>query len=227
MCQQVENVPLNPFDGLADRYDRWFDSPRGQAVFALEVACLRRVMDACPGRWLELGVGTGRFAEALGVAEGLDPSDAMLRLAGARGVRTVRGTAEDVPYADGTFDDMLMVTTLCFLADPQRALNECARVLAAGGRLVVGMVPADSPWGELYARKGMKGHPFYGAARFWTCNQAIGMVTRAGFRFDTAASCLLTPPDDPACPCGPPQPGIVKGAGFVAMRFLLSADKEK
>ena len=58
----------NPFDKLAQRYDRWFDSTRGRAIFEAEVVCLRELIPDRAGRWLEIGVGTGRFVEALGIA---------------------------------------------------------------------------------------------------------------------------------------------------------------
>ena len=68
----VTVLPLpNPFDELAAEYDAWFESECGRAVFAQEVECLRRIMSPATGGGLEVGVGTGRFAAALGVTEGI------------------------------------------------------------------------------------------------------------------------------------------------------------
>jgi SAM-dependent methyltransferase len=169
------------------------------------------------GMWLEVGLGTGRFATSLGISGGVDPSLGMLAIAARRNVQAVRGIGENLPYQDGAFDGVLMVTTLCFLIDPKRTLSECARVLRRTGTLVVGIVPAESSWGRLYRAKGHEGHPLYSRAKFHTCEQVVCICADAGFVFDNAVSCIPTPP------CVEPMPsleeGINESAGFVAMRF--------
>jgi hypothetical protein len=50
------------FEALADRYDAWYDGPVGRIAFPLEVECLRPLLKGAPFPWLEVGVGTGRFA---------------------------------------------------------------------------------------------------------------------------------------------------------------------
>ena len=100
---------MNPFDTHADRYDAWFDSPDGQAIFTHETTCLRELMGETEGRWIEVGVGTGRFAQALGVEEGVDPSEAVLALAAVRGIRARVGYGESLPYPDATLNGILMV----------------------------------------------------------------------------------------------------------------------
>ena len=73
-------------------------------------------------------------------------------------------------------------------------MREFARVLRPGGRLLVGFVPADTPWGRDYARKSQDGHPFYAAARFYTVDQTRALAEAAGLRFLRGASTL---PDGP------------------------------
>jgi ubiquinone/menaquinone biosynthesis C-methylase UbiE len=207
----------NPFDVNADRYDSWFESCEGKAVYEIEKTCLRTLLQACKGLWLEVGVGSGRFAAAFGISEGLDPSSAMSAIATRRGIRTVCGVGEDLPYRDATFDGVLIVTTLCFLADAERTLSECSRVLRQAGTLVVGLVPAESAWGRLYKTKGGEGHPIYSKATFYSCGQTVRICARTGFVLEKAISCLRTSPGEE------PKPGIEDGinesAGFVAMRF--------
>jgi SAM-dependent methyltransferase len=212
---------VEPFDRLAARYDAWFDSADGRPIFDLEVACLADLMHPISDRWLEVGVGTGRFAEALGVAEGVDPSEPMLAFARRRGINTREGRGEDLPYQDSCFDGVLLVVTLCFLDDPERALQECARVLREGGRLAVGFVPAETQWGRFYAGKGRSGHPFYSVARFFTPDQVIEMADSAGLRSGRASSCLFSPPGAPLDTSR--RSGVVAGAGFVAMELTKRA----
>jgi len=220
----AEVVMGSPFDLHAERYDAWFDSPQGSAIFAAELESIRALKRAAGGRWLEVGVGTGRFAERLGVDEGVDPSEEMLRRARARGITVRAATAEALPYPDSSWDGLLLVVTICFLDDPRLALAECMRVLKDGGELIVGLVPADSPWGAEYSRQGRQGHPFYSAARFYTCDEVIDLAGQAGLVYDGAASTLLEPPaDDPPSAMQEPVEGMVQGAGFVALRFVKHA----
>ncbi len=53
------------FDSQAVRYDAWYDTPTGAAAFADELVALRPLLTGLPRPWLEVGLGTGRFAAAL------------------------------------------------------------------------------------------------------------------------------------------------------------------
>ena len=66
---------------------------------------------------MEIGVGTGRFAEPLGFREGVEPSPAMAERARRRGLEVTDGVAENLPLPDATYDVALMVTTICFVDD--------------------------------------------------------------------------------------------------------------
>ena len=205
------------FNVDADRYDLWFESRKGHAIFQIEKNCLRSLIQTVTGLWLEVGVGSGRFATSLGISEGVDPSHEMLSIAARRDIHVVRGIGEDLPYQDATFDGILMVTTLCFLTDVKKTLSECHRVLCPRGALVAGIVPAESDWGHLYRAKGREGHPFYSRATFYTCGQAIRICAEAGFVFERSVSCLSSPPSEEPMPSL--EEGINESAGFVAMRF--------
>lgn len=134
------------FERLAARYDAWYDGPAGAAVFPSEVACLRPLLRGLPRPWAEIGVGSGRFAAALGVDVGLDPAAAPLALARSRGIRVVRGAGEQLPFRTGVFGAVLIVVTVCFADDPAALLAEARRVVRHDGAVVLGEVFAESPW---------------------------------------------------------------------------------
>jgi ubiquinone/menaquinone biosynthesis C-methylase UbiE len=207
----------SPFDVDAERYDSWFESHEGMAIFEIEKTSLRALIQACKGLWLEVGVGSGRFASSLGISEGVDPSSGLLVIAARRGVHIVRGIGENLPYQDATFDGVLVVTTLCFVGDAERTLSECHRVLRHRGVLVVRIVPAESSWGRLYMRKGSECHPLYSKAKFYTCEQVVRICGDTGFVLEKAISCLQTSPGEEPMPSL--EEGINESAGFVAMRF--------
>lgn len=221
-----DNAIGSPFDLFAREFDEWFESSRGRWIFELETFCLQELIGKTKveGRWLEVGVGTGRFAEALGIKEGIDPSRTVLEIADDRGIRTQRGYGEDLPYSDASFDGVLNVVTICFLADPGKALKESYRILKQEGCLIVGLVPADSPWGIRYSRKAGEGHRFYSKARFYTCEQVSGLATEAGLVFTDARSCLFGPPTKPLSDRSLRE-GVVTGAGFVVLKFVKGLGK--
>jgi SAM-dependent methyltransferase len=127
------------FAPLAARYDDL--RPAGRAW--TEVA--DRTLDALAGttRLLDVGCGTGRFAvraaERFGARVwGVDPSGEMLaeaRARASRGVGWKQASAEELPFKSGWFDGLHMHLVLHVLSDPERALEECARVMSPGGRL--------------------------------------------------------------------------------------------
>ncbi len=81
------NRAVQAFDDLADRYDAWSDTASGRVLSDLELGALRPLLAGTAGPRLEVGVGSGRFATALGRAA-LD-EDAAMALAG-EDVRSVR-----------------------------------------------------------------------------------------------------------------------------------------
>jgi demethylmenaquinone methyltransferase/2-methoxy-6-polyprenyl-1,4-benzoquinol methylase/ArsR family transcriptional regulator len=100
------------------------------------------------GAVLDLGTGTGRMLElAAPLAEravGVDQSPAMLALARSRidqsGLRNVQLRQGDIyapPVERGGYDLVIVHQVLHFLDDPARALDEAARALRPGGRLLV------------------------------------------------------------------------------------------
>ena len=78
------NTEVSPFDDLASDYDAWFER-EGKLIFAIEVQAFHQVLPSLPKSWLEVGVGSGRFAQALGIEIGVDPSIKLLEMAGQRG----------------------------------------------------------------------------------------------------------------------------------------------
>ncbi|MFZ5798627.1 MAG: class I SAM-dependent methyltransferase [Desulfobulbaceae bacterium] len=182
---------MQPFENRAAEYDRWFEN---SPVFAIELAALRSLGEGLPRPRLEIGVGPGRFARELGIEYGIDPALSPLQLASRRGIMSVRGAGEALPFRQASFGAVYLLFTLCFLAEPEAVLGECARILMAGGKVIVGFIPGGSAWGRRLAERGRAGDPFYRHSRFRTIAETKQLLEKLGFRIEQALSTLRQPP---------------------------------
>lgn len=225
MCEGVSqrsnqhSLGWTPFERWASRYDQWFESKKGERIFRVEAACMRDLLGDAPRPWLEIGVGTGRFAQALQVDEGIDPSPAVLEYASKRGIRTHVGRGENLRFGNNHFGAVIMIVTICFLQNPLQVLNECRRVLKSEGFLLLGLVPKDSSWGQDYMMKAQQNHAFYKTATFYTNSEIVKMCHTAGFFLEKSRSCLMEEPNSAVSAYKSSEEGIIFGAGFVCMRF--------
>lgn len=134
----------------SETYDRWssfYDKTFGtllekrlrRSIYELRLAGGEQILD--------LGVGTGvtlpYYPDNVHIV-GLDLSRGMLKQAnrkirklGLNHVELVQGDAMHPPFADGSFDHILLTHVLSVVSDPVRLLNWCARLIKPAGRVVV------------------------------------------------------------------------------------------
>jgi ubiquinone/menaquinone biosynthesis C-methylase UbiE len=116
------------------------DRVEGPEIYALRERCVR----AAAGNVLEIGFGTGKTlpyygAEVLSLTV-VEPSAGMGRRARNRiresavPVELVKLPGERLPFADDTFDSVVVTMTLCTVSDQAQVLAEMQRVLKPGGR---------------------------------------------------------------------------------------------
>ncbi len=107
-------------------------------------------------RVLDVGCGSGAVTMDVvdasgGLVVGIDPSRSMVRQArsylhspGAAhedDVRILRGDGHHLPFSDGAFDAAVCNLTLMWVEDPQRVVDEMARVVRPGGRVLASLEP--------------------------------------------------------------------------------------
>jgi ubiquinone/menaquinone biosynthesis C-methylase UbiE len=205
----------SPFDSLAETYDSWYDG-KGRIAFEIELAALRPLLAELPRPWLEVGVGTGRFAQALGIPLGVDPSTALLAKARVRGIEVLYGEGEELVFRAGSFGTVFLLTTWAFLADRTKVLRECRRVLRTDGRLVNAYLDRDGKWGQSYAERGRQGDALFSHARFDRYEDVRKVTEQAGFEVVRTVSTLFQGPG--ATITGEEaRPGFVRGASFVVL----------
>ena len=204
------------FDKYAEDYDRWFDSLEGRMLFEMEVEAVRLLMKDLEKPFLEIGVGTGRFAKELEIEFGIDPSARVLEIARKREVKVKKAMGEKLPFKEGSFGAVFLLFTFCFVDDPQKVISEAKRVLKEGGGLIVGIINRESQWGQLYIKKKAEGHPIYKHARFYSINEVVKITGKTGMAVVAYSSTLCQPPTGiPYKESG--HNNLIKDAGFICM----------
>lgn len=216
------NQEQNPFNDLASGYDEWFDE-KGKLIFEIELKALREILPGLPKPWLEIGVGSGRFAMELGIETGIDPSIKLVEMARKRGIRAVWGSGEQQVFEEVSFGTVFLITTLCFLDSPLKVFQEVHRILLPGGKMVLGLILKDSPWGQYYEQKKKKRHPIYKYASFYRCSEVARLTLQAGFAGERIISTLLQKPGEVWC-LEEPREGYYQEGGFV---IIVTAKPEK
>jgi SAM-dependent methyltransferase len=158
------------------------------AMFAVERSAmdrdglvLRALDELLPGgRLLDVGAGDGYTAERLAASRrivALEPTAGMI---GARPLTWVRGDAERLPFADGSFDGAYATWAYFFSRDwdPTPGIAELDRVVRVGGPIAI----VDNLGGDAFAAMA---DADISADPSWWAEQGFDMqVVDTAFRFD-------------------------------------------
>ena len=127
-------MPFDHFDFIAGLYNR-------TAKFSPPAPLLKLLALPSEGRLLDAGGGTGRVAEALsGMVREIvvaDLSRGMLHHAAKKDLATVCAETEQLPFAAGAFDRIIMVDSLHHVRNQRQTIKEIWRVIARGGKIVI------------------------------------------------------------------------------------------
>jgi SAM-dependent methyltransferase len=164
----TETSPKQPVEVVDSRFSAAIYDPVLWLGERLGMAARRReLLAGARGAVLEIGAGTGRnlrhYPAGLDQLVLTEPCAAMAnRIDLGRGpdgveARLERAPAEELPFADGSFDTVVSTLVLCTVSDPRRAVAEVARVLRPGGRLLfLEHVRADRGWRRSLQRRSVR-----------------------------------------------------------------------
>ena len=227
--RRQNNVIWSPFDNLAREYDAWFDR-EGRLIFSDEVWAFQSLLKSLPKPWLEIGVGSGRFAQALGIETGVDRSIKLVEMARRRGINTFLGRGDQELFEEGSFGTIFLIVALCFLDSPLDVLQEANRILISSGKIVLGLVLKESPWGQFYQAKKAQGHRFYRYATFYRCHEVVRLLVQACFVIESIVSTLFQKPGE-VQRMEEPKLGYSPNAGFTILvarkKMLTTGDVNK
>ena len=192
----VAQAPKAEAEAARAHYDRWAGAyGRSRLLPSLQRKALAEIQPQAGDRFLDVACGAGglvrEVAPRVERAVGVDLSDGMLRIARSRlsaagdgdqpaNVEFLLGPSDALPFEDGEFTALVCTTALHHFPEPQRSIDEMARVLARGGRLVIGDACLDSPVTKLadpLYRRFEAGHVGLQRKR-----SIEAMLTRAGLR---------------------------------------------
>lgn len=166
-----------PFDKYLTEYEDWFK--KNQFVYESEVEAVRHFIPKNK-KGIEIGIGTGRFAIPFNIKEGVEPSASMRDYSLRLGLTVYDGIAEKLPLENESCDFVLMVTTICFVDDVNKAFQEVRRILKPGESFIIGLVDRESYLGKVYELM-KKQNKFYRFATFYSVDAVKIILSENGF----------------------------------------------
>jgi len=203
---------IHAFENYTEDYEAWFD--QHPLVYQSELQAVWQLIPE-KGNGIEIGVGSGRFADPLNIRYGLEPSPKMCGIAKRYPIHLVRGIAESLPIRAGQFDFALMVTTICFVDDVIQTFREIQRILRPESIFIIGFVDKQSPLGQRYEKNRAKSR-FYKEATFYSVEEVLNLLANTGFHLEEINQTLFLPLDQIEKK-EPVRPGYGKGS-FVVIK---------
>ena len=209
---------IEAFNTVAGIYDNWYEHPQGKQVFEAERNALQQMIPP-KGLGLEIGAGTGVFAESLtGVDRTilcLDPSSEMLSKAKKRGLMCILGLADPLPFREGVLNFSYMVTVLEFLDAPLDTFKEVQEITKEDAYISILFINSDSSWGELYRNIGAKGDPVFKHAQLYSLDETVKLLKDANYIVSDVKGTLNSDPMNQVVDQGLVEPSDESGVLIV------------
>lgn len=177
-------------------YNAWYETPKGIWIGQQEISALLKLFTPHAGQTLlDIGSGTGYFTRMFNQVglnvTGLDSNPEMNKYASSisRDIDYIQGDGARLPFEDNSFDYCSAITSLCFIADPEKALEEMWRV--SRHAVILGLLNRNSLL--YYMKRNSKG---YQGAR-WDKIQDVRqwadhlMLTKTAMKFNFRSAIWL------------------------------------
>jgi ubiquinone/menaquinone biosynthesis C-methylase UbiE len=143
---KLMSLPANPSGWMGRLFGKLMELTNADAYHK----ALQALAPSDNERFLEIGFGTGRFAEILlsnntnTFIAGVDPTETMVKTASNRLIKKGlgdridlrQGTDDFLPW-DDLFDAVIAIHSFQFWQDPDRSLTEISRLLRPQGRIAI------------------------------------------------------------------------------------------
>lgn len=175
------------FGGLADRYDCWYQTGKGKVYDLIEKQTFLDLIGTVPPgkELLEIGCGTGwwsSFFSRLGFSvTGVDISSEMVDAARVKNIPAAtfqEVDAHELPFADNSFSASAAITSLEFMREPPKVMQEMVRCTKSpGGIIYLGLL---NPIAKINRKRRNKSDSLYAKARFFTLKEIEEAWSRHG-----------------------------------------------
>jgi ubiquinone/menaquinone biosynthesis C-methylase UbiE len=117
----------------------------------------------------------------------------MTKISKSQRIQVCGAVAEALPIIDQSFDFVLLATTICFVHDLEKSLQESKRILKKGGKIIIAMIDKNTPFGRNYELKRNESK-FNRFAHFYTVKEILEFLKSLRFtRFKVSQTIF----DDP------------------------------
>lgn len=184
------------FSREAGNWNGLYDQAPTQSIYTHNVRYRKEqaldLLAGDTGRVLEIGCGAGNVilaapqdAEAIGVDFSVEMLKEARANAGERKVPFLAADALNLPFADGSFNAVLCLGLLDYIADYRSVLEQCHRILEPGGQLIVSVPNLTSPFIKIddlgFGIKNRITHSLPDGLRTWLKTRLFGKDDRTYF----------------------------------------------
>jgi len=171
------------FDNLAADYDKYYKSDFGKKIDIIEKNILKQhLIKLKTKNIVEIGCGTGHWTKYLSelgfIIDASDVSSKMLNKAKEKNIEnaifSIKNT-EQLSYTNNSIENIIAVTSLEFVNDMQKAVNEIYRVLKPNAYFICAGLNLNS-----YLGKNKFKDDIYKNANFFTYNGLKTMLSKFG-----------------------------------------------
>jgi hypothetical protein len=157
---------------FAPKYTRRYG--RDNLIFEIEGRAFHSILPLLPKPWLARGMGSGRLAPFLDIPQGMGKERNLLKMTRACKVS--------------------VIFTLCLASRPALFLKECHHLLRREGKILIGFIPRESPWGRFYMETQKGRRPTHRWGQFYSLKKMEHIMMDAGFSIQGYISTLFQKP---------------------------------
>ncbi len=204
---QHKRAVSQAFGSIAQGYDFWYKSARGNYVWLVETQAIQSLFPATvPKVVLEIGVGTGKAISLLendhSQLIGIDFAWQMLAVARQKftnsdNVHLVLADGASLPFRTECSDLAFSMTVLEFVPDRDEFFKEIYRCLHPSGNFLLGVLTSVNLWALERRIRNLTRYDVFGLASFPSPWQVIRRLCRNGFTQIQYRGSVYAPPFAP------------------------------
>jgi len=182
------------FGHIAEEYDSWYDTEVGKKIDEIEKRLFERYLKKTNAKHIvELGAGTGHWTSFMAnkgcCITAVDISEKMISKALGKNIPNavfMQGDITNLPFPDNSVEVVAAITSIEFVPDRKKAIEEINRILKPDGYFIIGTLNKKGSFSAL-----RKDSPVFEGANFYTYKSLVEELMTIGF--PQVEGCLMMP----------------------------------